>query len=69
MDVHKAFVPIAAGDTAKATGSGTSYLADGTAVENHVVWEFPVGADALLAGAVQSGVTLEATSAKVSLTK
>jgi hypothetical protein len=70
LDLHQDFVVKASGSvTAKVTGDGTSYLADGTAVEDLVSWELPVDADALEAGDVQSGVTLEATSSKISLTK
>ena len=69
MDVHETFVPISGGDTAKATGSGVTYLADGTAVENHVVWEFPVNATALASGTVDDGTVEEAITAKVALSK
>lgn len=67
MDVHQDFA-VKTNVTAKKL-SGLDYLPDGTAVENHHTWEIPVDAAALTADTVQSGVTLEASSTKVSLTK
>jgi hypothetical protein len=53
MDVHEDFQVIDSPATpAKVTGSGVEYLRDGTAVENHAVWEFPITADALDANSV-----------------
>jgi hypothetical protein len=52
---------------AKKVGSGVEYLRDGTAVENHAVWEFPIDADALASGTVKG--TGEAASDKVVLRK
>jgi len=48
MDVHQDFA-VKTGVTAKKTTSGTSYLKDGTAVEDHEVWEIPVDASTVVA--------------------
>jgi hypothetical protein len=43
LDVHEDFVVIASPEQkAKVVSEGTSYLSDGTAIENHAVWEIPV---------------------------
>jgi hypothetical protein len=70
MDVHEDFEVIASpAQKAKVVSAGTSYLSDGTAVEDHAVWEIPTDADALGSGDVQNGATTEATSSKISLSK
>lgn len=70
LDIHEDFVVTSSGSVkAKVTTAGTSYLSDGTAVEDHAVWELPIDADALEAGDVQDGTTLEASSTKISLSK
>lgn len=66
MDVHEDFT-VQGSVKAKKVGAGVDYLRDGTAVENHVVWEFPITADALEAGDVQA--TGDATSSKITLRK
>ena len=68
MDVHEDFIVKSSGSVkAKKVGSGVEYLRDGTAVENHAVWEFPIDADALASGTVKG--TGEAASDKVVLRK
>lgn len=53
MDVHEDFAVKATGPVkAKTTAAGVTYLRDGSAIENHVTWEIPVDADALVAYAV-----------------
>lgn len=47
LDIHEDFVVSSvSGNKVKHTTSGTSYLADGTAVEDHVMWELPIDSDA-----------------------
>jgi hypothetical protein len=47
LDVHEDFQVKAAGTVkAKKTASDITYLRDGSAIEAHVVWEFPTDADA-----------------------
>jgi hypothetical protein len=74
LDLHQDFA-VKSGVTAKVTASGVTYLKDGSAIENHSVWELPVDADALTAyaagppivpGVVASG---EPTSDKIVLRK
>jgi len=77
LDLHQDFVVKAAGTVkAKTVNSGITYLKDGSAIENHSVWELPTNADALVAWANNAGVitagvvaTGEATDAKIVLRK
>lgn len=65
LDVHQDFV-VKTGVTAKTNVAGTTYLKDGSAIEELVKWEIPLDATALAAGTVHA---LEATSAKCRLMK
>lgn len=70
LDVHQDFVVTGSDATAvkaKKTKEGVTYLADGTAMEDHVVWDIPLNTTALTADTVKG--TGEATSAKVVLKK
>jgi hypothetical protein len=49
LDVHEAF-PVTAGVTAKRNLAGISYLKDGSAIEELVQWEVPIGMVALATG-------------------
>ena len=68
LDIHQDFEVKASGSVkAKTTTAGTSYLADGTAVEDLDAWELPIDADALGSGDVQGSGA--ATSSKITLRK
>ena len=66
LDVHQAYAPITGGAKAKKL-SGMDHLPDGTAVENHFNWVFPLGATALTSSLASDGTGNEATSAKCAL--
>jgi hypothetical protein len=53
LDVHEDF-EVKTGVKAKLVSEGVTYLKDGTAVENHAVWEIPTDADALTSGDVKA---------------
>lgn len=68
LDVHQDFV--VAGTTTAKKASGLDYLKDGTAVENHFVWELPAGTSgvdhvALVKTTNTSTTTCDATHIKV----
>lgn len=66
LDVHEEFV-VKGTTKAKVVGTGVTYLKDGTAIENHVVWEVPTDAVALTTDNAQgSGAP---TALKVTLRK
>lgn len=69
LDVHEDFV-VNGSTKAKVTGSTVEYLQDGTAVENHVRWEIPVGGDMVdLAAGNVDAATAEASATKCILRK
>ncbi|MCK9320176.1 hypothetical protein, partial [Methanoculleus sp.] len=61
LDVEEDYV-VDGTATAKKVATGTSYLKDGTAVEDHAVWELPTDATAL-SGRI-SGTTMSASSVR-----
>ena len=61
LDVSEEYV-VDGTATAKKVATGTSYLKDGTAVEDHAVWELPTDATAL-SGRI-SGTTMSASSVR-----
>ena len=68
LDVHEDFV--VKGTTTAKAASGLTHLKDGTAVEDHIVWEFPTDATALKTTATATVVaTGEPTSAHCVLRK
>jgi hypothetical protein len=66
LDVHQDFV-VASGVTAKTNLSGTSYLKDGSAIEEQVQWNIPTSLSLVFATKVLT--TGEATSLKVLIRK
>lgn len=59
LDVHQDFV-VKGTTKAKVTTAGTSYLSDGSAVEDLAAWELPLDATPLVAGTIQGTGTASA---------
>jgi len=68
LDVHQDFV-VKGSTKAKVTTAGTSYLADGTAVEDLDAWEFPIDANAFADGSTALQGSGAPTSTKCTLRK
>jgi hypothetical protein len=66
LDVHQDFA-VKVGVTAKTNVAGTTYLKDGSAIEELVKWEMPLDAADLVTGSIQG--TGEATATRCTLRK